>query len=320
MASILVYCEIRRGQCTAQSFELIAKARALARTLGAAVDALLIGEEKIETPLLGADRVLRVSAPCLKSYNPQLYNRVVADVIKKTDPVLVLMPNSTIGIDLGAASARATRRNIVCYVVGLELSADGVDAECLVYGGRLVGKAAIAFPAIAVCNPNSMSAPSIATDRAPEVVDWPAPADTSTAFSVVDIVMPSADDVDLSRASKIVSVGRGIGGEDGVARAQKLAALMSAELAASRAVVDNGWLSRSRQVGKSGSTVKPDLYFAIGISGAPEHCEGMSQSKFIVAVNRDAKAPIFDIAHLGTTCDLEDLVPALIEKLAEAGR
>jgi electron transfer flavoprotein alpha subunit len=125
--------------------------------------------------------------------------------------------------------------------------------------------------------------------------------------------------VDITKAERIVSVGRGIGGPDNIEAARELAAALGAELAASRPVVDSGWLPRERQVGKSGMTVKPKLYLAVGISGAPEHLEGMRGAGLVIAVNTDPRAPIFQAAGYGTTCDLCDLLPALSARLRESG-
>ncbi|MCP4422383.1 MAG: electron transfer flavoprotein subunit alpha/FixB family protein, partial [Chloroflexi bacterium] len=122
-------------------------------------------------------------------------------------------------------------------------------------------------------------------------------------------------DIDITAIDKLIAIGRGIGGEDNVELAQDLAEVMEAEVAASRPVTDAGWLPKTRQVGKSGVSVKPKLYLMLGISGAPEHLEGMKDAELIIAVNTDADAPIFDIAHYGATCDLFDVAEAMLEEL-----
>ena len=134
---------------------------------------------------------------------------------------------------------------------------------------------------------------------------------------VLEEIEPEAGGVDLTQAERILCVGRGIGEAAKIGLAAEVATLLGAELAGSRPVVDSGWLEKARQVGKSGRKVKPRLYVAVGVSGAPEHLEGMAAADLIVAVNSDARAPIFGAAHYGTTCDLFDLLPALAERLRE---
>jgi electron transfer flavoprotein alpha subunit len=150
------------------------------------------------------------------------------------------------------------------------------------------------------------------------VTSLEAPASLGAArIRFVSTSAPDAGEIDLTRADRIVCVGRGIGSEDKLPIAQELAAMLGAEIAGSRPVIDSGWLPKPRQVGKSGQKVKPKLYMALGVSGAPEHLEGMKSADYIVAINSDAKAPIFDVADVGTTCDMFVLVPALIEKLKQ---
>jgi electron transfer flavoprotein alpha subunit len=153
-------------------------------------------------------------------------------------------------------------------------------------------------------------------DGSPEVVDVAPPAGLdSLRMSLRQVVEPQGGDVDITAADMLVSVGRGIDGEDNLEVVQELADALGVPLSASRPVVDAGWLPKSRQVGKSGLKVKPKAYLMFGISGAPEHLEGMRNAELIIACNTDAGAPIFDVAHYGATVDLFDLVPALVEKV-----
>ena len=132
---------------------------------------------------------------------------------------------------------------------------------------------------------------------------------------MVRLIEPEPGDVDIAKAEVLVGVGRGIQRSENLPMVEELAGLLGGALCASRPVVDQGWLPPSRQVGKSGMTVKPKLYFALGISGAPEHVEGMKDSDLIVAINTDSKAPIFDVAEYGAAADLSEVVPALVEEL-----
>jgi electron transfer flavoprotein alpha subunit len=140
----------------------------------------------------------------------------------------------------------------------------------------------------------------------------------SARIRVVSSGSVAGSGVDISKAERIVCVGRGIGEQENIELARALAAALDAELAASRPLVDLGWVEKARQVGKSGRTVKPKLYIALGVSGAPEHLEGMRNAGTVIAVNSNPAAPIFDVAHWGTTCDVVELLPLLTKKLQAA--
>jgi electron transfer flavoprotein alpha subunit len=147
-----------------------------------------------------------------------------------------------------------------------------------------------------------------------EVIPSPVALD-GLKVKFVRLIQPAGGDVDITAQVKLVSVGRGVGSKENVEVAEELAEALGAAVSASRPITDAGWLPKTRQVGKSGLTVKPKLYLMLGISGAPEHLEGMRGAELIIAVNTDPKAPIFDVAHYGTTCDLFDVAEALTEKL-----
>jgi electron transfer flavoprotein alpha subunit len=180
-------------------------------------------------------------------------------------------------------------------------------------GGKLNAEVEIDGPAVAsviagAFEPAQPGMPSLEEVSAPDAL-----GSLKTSFG--RRVEPEVSDVDITGEEILVSVGRGIGGEENIEVAQELADALGATVSASRPVTDAGWLPKTRQVGKSGRKVKPKLYLACGISGAPEHLEGMSDAELIIAVNSDEKAPIFDIAHYGTTEDLFDVLPAITEAL-----
>jgi electron transfer flavoprotein alpha subunit len=184
------------------------------------------------------------------------------------------------------------------------------------YGGKIQATVAVKKrPAILGLRPGARNADQGRATAAPPVeqiaLDLPA-----QPVALKKYVEPDAGDVDLTRQDVLVAVGRGIGGKDNLPLAEELATALGGAVCGSRPVIDQGWLPLSRQVGKSGVTVKPKLYVAAGISGAPEHVEGMKNAELIVAINTDAQAPIFDIAHYGIVGDALDVLPALTEKLA----
>jgi electron transfer flavoprotein alpha subunit len=315
VGNVLVYVETSDGHASPISFELLGAARALAQALGGEVEALVAGGG--EAAQLGAaDTVIRVEHPALSPYVPEAHVAVLADAISQRQPQAVLVGNTSVGIDLAAGAAAATNRPLVSYCVGMEADGGAVIARSQLYGGKIVATTKTEAPAIfAVVAGSFPEAAGKSGGKQQEAKMDPPASLASLRTRFVSASAPGGEGVDITKAEKLVSVGRGIGGPENLELAEELAKALGAEIGASRPVCDSGWLPKARQVGKSGMTVKPKLYFAVGISGAPEHLEGMRDSDLIVAVNSDANAPIFKVAHYGTTCDLFDLLPALTERL-----
>ncbi|HWA42423.1 MAG TPA: electron transfer flavoprotein subunit alpha/FixB family protein [Hypericibacter adhaerens] len=316
MSVILVYVEAHDGTVSAGSLETLAGARQLADAAGGSVEALVLAADPapIASQVVGADRVLTVSHPALAQYLPEAHQAVLVETVKSRKPDLVLLTNSYIGLDLAASTAIATDRPVVSYCMAVSLAGDLLTTTNQVYGGKIEAVAETRLPAVAAVNPGTFKGEAAA--KAAETVVLPPPAALgSLGTGFVEALKEESGDVDITQQERLVSVGRGIGDAANIEIAEALATALGAVVSASRPVVDAGWMPKSRQVGKSGHKVKPKLYVAVGISGAPEHLEGMRDAGFIVAVNQDAKAPIFDVAHIGTTCDLFDLLPALTERL-----
>ncbi len=314
---ILVCTETRAGQLDAVSLELLGAARSVA-SAGDDVVALVVGSDvqQAAAALGAADRIVAAIDPKLAVPTAEAYASLLHEVVAAQAPDLVLIAYSATGLDVAGDVATRAKRPLVAYVIGLARKGAGLTAVSQVYGGKIVATTEIEGPSILMVNPGAFA----------EAVPAPAAPDRIISLNStsalqhlkVELVgedLPNLADVDLATADRIVCVGRGIGDAEGVAQASELASLLSAEIAGSRPVVDNGWLPKLRQVGKSGRKVKPKLYLALGVSGAPEHLEGMGRSDLIIAVNTDAKAPIFGAAHYGATCDLFDLVTALTERL-----
>jgi electron transfer flavoprotein alpha subunit len=194
-----------------------------------------------------------------------------------------------------------------------------VVATAAILGGKVLAELELSGEkAIATVIGGAFPAAAGQAAGAPEVVDMAPPAGLDQLrMSLLQVTEPQAGDVDITTADLLVSVGRGIESQDNLELVAELGEVLGAPLSASRPVVDAGWLPKTRQVGKSGLKVKPKAYLAFGISGAPEHLEGMRGADLIIACNTDPGAPIFDVAHYGTTVDLFDLVPALTEKLGQ---
>ena len=314
MGDVLVYTEPSQGD------RLLAWARPLAEAAGGEVVALLAGAEPGEADqLTGADVVLEVSHPALSPYLPEAHQVVLAAAIEARAPDLVLLENTTAGYDLAAATAASRGLPLVGYCVGLSLEDGQAQSTSAIYGGQLLATVRTPLPAVVAVNSAALHEESAAAGRG-EHTQLPAPAELeSLRTTFVEPVPPPEGDVDLTKADLIVCVGRGIGGAENIPVAEELASALGAELAGSRPVIDSGWLPKTRQVGKSGATVKPKLYLGLGVSGAPEHVEGMHGAELIVAVNTDPGAAIFNIAHYGAVADLFDVAEELTRIVGEGG-
>jgi len=315
---ILVLADHLRGQLSDTTQELVAKAKELAGATGGQAVVALLGAPDVATQITGADRVLTVDHPALADYMPEAWEKTLVHLVNERQPRLVLIANTTIGMDLGAGLSAACGAPLVAYTVRLEADGGDIVATAQVYGGKLLAEVALTGDrGICTVVAGSFGASDVTGAGAGAAVEAvPPPAgldDLKTSF--LAMVEPEGGDVDITTAEILVSVGRGIGSQDNLEEVQELADALGAPLSASRPITDAGWLPKTRQVGKSGLKVKPKVYLTFGISGAPEHLEGMRDADLIIACNTDAAAPIFDVAHYGTTVDLFDLVPALTDKV-----
>jgi electron transfer flavoprotein alpha subunit len=312
MGDVLVYVE------SPVNDRLLAFARPLADAAGGDLVALVAsGEPAGGDGPAAADLVLEVSHPVLSPYLPEAHQAVLAAAIGERSPDLVLLENTTAGLDLGAAAAAATGLPFVGYCLELALQDGEVEAISGIFGGQLQASVRTPLPAVFAVNTVALHEETQSSGRG-ERVQLPPPEELeSLRTSFVEPVEPPNEGVDLAKADKIVCVGRGIGGAENVAVAKELADALGAELGASRPVIDSGWLPKMRQVGKSGAHVTPKLYLALGLSGAPEHVEGMQGAELIVAVNTDPSAAIFHIAHYGVVADLFDVAEELTDLISE---
>jgi electron transfer flavoprotein alpha subunit len=313
MTKVLVYIEAQGGQVTGTSLELIAAAQ----SLGGTVEALVLDADpaSLTGQVKGADTILTMADAALSPYLPEAHARALAHVVAERSPDVVLVAYSSTGLDLGPVVAVKANRPLISYCTKLSIEEGAVVAQSQAYGGKLTAASKAPLPAVVAITPGSYREEDVA-DRAGTSETIAAPAglgDLRTRFKSAQA--PDPDAIDITQCDKLLCVGRGIGDADSIDIAREVAAKMGAEIAGSRPVIDAGWLPKERQVGKSGNKVTPRLYLAVGVSGAPEHLEGMGSAELIIAVNSDAKAPIFDHAHFGTTVDLFDLLPALSERL-----
>ncbi len=316
MGKVLVYVETAGDAVAPVTYELLAAAR----ELGGEVEALVCSPDPgaFAAQLAGADMIVTVAHAALAPYVPEAHQAVLAAAISARGPDTVLVGSTSVGIDLAAGAAAASGRPLVAYCLSLAAEADALVARSQVYGGKLVATTRTEGPAVFAVLPGAFPEAAGRSGGKGERVALDPPAALNSLHTRFVSASEPEPGIDITRAERLVAVGRGIGGPENLELAEELATALGAEVAASRPVVDSGWLPRPRQVGKSGMTVKPKLYVAAGISGAPEHLEGMRDSELIIAINSDAEAPIFEVAHFGTTADLFDLLPALTERLKAA--
>lgn len=311
---ILVQIEHVDGQVADGAHELLA----MARSLGGTVEALVCAKDATTVAAiadeLDADTVVAVADAVLADYVPAAYLTCLAQAMEDRAPDLVLLSYSTAGIDLAGGVALKSGREMVCYATAIERDGAVLTVKSQVYSGKLTASTTLPLPGIVVVMPGAIKAPERAGGSAP-VEELVVDLSVSQSIRHVENLLPDSDGIDLTKAERIVCVGRALGGTDKLPLAEALAVKLGAEIAGSRPVIDAGWLPRARQVGKSGTKVKPKLYLMAGVSGSPEHLEGMQDSDLIIALNSDEQAPIFGKAHYGAVCDMFEVLPALTEKL-----
>ncbi|HZI79066.1 MAG TPA: electron transfer flavoprotein subunit alpha/FixB family protein [Vicinamibacterales bacterium] len=313
---ILVVAELRAGTLNRASWEAVGCAQQLA---GGEPLAVLVpggGEAAKQLAEAGVGEVLAVEDAALTSYMPDTQVAAVAAVIAQTTPRLVVMAHTYQARDYAPRLAARLGAPLVADVIGVKGSGAAATFLRPMFQGKLVAEVAPhgEGPAIVTCQIGAFRADAVVKGPAAAVRTLSVPLDASRQ-TVEPPFQEAKQAVDLGQAERIVAVGRGIKAQDQIVVAERLAAAMGAEIAASRPICDNGWLPMDRQVGSSGQTVAPKLYVALGISGAIQHLVGMKGSRTIVAINKDADAPIFEVADYGIVGDLFDIVPAMTAEI-----
>ena len=319
---VWVVVETVRGEVLEITYTMLAAGRVLADGLRGKLTALLLGQnaEALAGTLGVADGVTYVDHPALAEFTPDAYQRTIAGLVKGTAPRAVLLGQSSMGMDVACGIGIELATPLVSSCQTLDVEAGRPRYVSLTCGGKVLAGGELPEPACLVTMvPGGHKAQDGRKEGAPKVTRVAPPtALEDLKVRLKGYIEPEAGDVDITRESILASVGRGIQQRDNLKLAEDLAAALGGAVAASRPVVDQGWLPTSRLVGKSGKAVKPRLYLALGISGAPEHAEAMRDAECIVAINTDEKAPIFDFAHYGATVDVLKLLPVLTQKIKQA--
>ena len=326
---VYVFAQQVDNELSGIAFELLGKAKELAKDLNTEVTAMLLGSgvKGLADQLAeyGADKVIVVDDPELKEYRTEPYAHGVSSIINEFKPEIVLVGATAIGRDLGPrVSARvATGLTADCTVLeigdfpinpipGQEQKHNQLLMTRPAFGGNTIATIACPDnrPQMATVRPGVMQKIEPIAGAKAEVIEYnPGFTPNNKYVEIVEVVKELSDTVDIMDAKILVSGGRGVGSKENLADA------IGGTVSCSRAVVDNGWMPKELQVGQTGKTVRPNVYFAIGISGAIQHTAGMEESDIIVAINKDDTAPIFDVADYGIVGDLNKIVPKLTEEL-----
>jgi electron transfer flavoprotein alpha subunit len=316
--NILVLVEHRDGAVADATFELLGRARALAGTAGVEVEAVLLGSgvDALVDQLGAADRVVLIDDPSLADFTPTAYHAALVPVVRDRAPLLVLAANTGVGMDVAAGLSMATGLALAAYAIDVTLDGGSPLVTCQLYAGKINARVRFADGRglVTLVVGTAPAEPGSVAGSPPIERIGVAAADGRIRFQ--RFIRPEAGDVDITRESILVSVGRGIGERENLELVDELATALGGVVSSSRPIADAGWLPRTRQVGKSGQRVKPRLYLALGISGAPEHLEGMRGADLIIAVNTDPRAPIYGVANYGAVADVLDVIPALTKQLS----
>ena len=324
---ILVFAEQRDGVIQNVGLELIGEAKKLAAKLNVPVTAALIGNkvEGLAQTLVeyGADKVVIVDNELLKQYDTEAYAQALKAIIDAKKPEIVLLGATTLGRDLAprVSSRLATGLTADCTKLDIDDETKVFGMTRPAFGGNLMATIVCPDhrPQMATVRPGVMQKLPKEEGKKGEVEVLPVTIDASKIkVKILDVVKETAKKIDITEAKILVSGGRGVGSKENFKNLEAVASKIGAIVSGSRAAVDAGFIEQSRQVGQTGKTVRPNIYFACGISGAIQHMAGMEESEYIIAINKDKDAPMFGIADLGIVGDVNKVLPLLAEELAKA--
>ena len=330
---VFIYAQQVDGEISPIAFELLGKAKDLAADLDTNVTAVLLGSGvkclADQLAEYGADRVIVVDSPVLETYRTEPYTQALAAVINEYKPEIMLVGATAIGRDLGprvsarvgtGLTADCTKLEIGDFPLnplpGKEQKHNQLLMTRPAFGGNTIATIACPDnrPQMATVRPGVMQKIEPVAGAKAEVVEFsPELKENNCYVEILDVVKEVAEVANIQDAKILVPGGRGVGSKENFKLLEDLAQAIGGTVSCSRAVVDNGWMPKDLQVGQTGKTVRPNVYFAIGISGAIQHTAGMEESDVIIAINKDESAPIFDVADYGIVGDLNKIVPLITE-------
>lgn len=323
--SVMVFVEQRSGEIQNVSLELLGKGRELADKINNKLSAVLLGHniKKLSEELIeyGADEVVYVEDENLDVYLTSTYTKALTEVINKKNPDIVLVGATTIGRDLAPRVSATIETGLTADCTSLEIDDEnqGLLMTRPAFGGNIMATIICPNhrPQMSTVRPGVMKKLEKDINRTGNVekIDVKFLEDYKNV-QVLKYVKENVKKVNIEDAKILISAGRGIGCKENMDALYELADLLGAEVSASRAVVDAGWIDKSRQVGQTGKTVRPDVYIACGISGAIQHLAGMEESEYIIAINNNIDAAIFEVADLSLVGDVNKVIKNLIQELA----
>ena len=322
---VLIYVEQRDGHIQKVSLELISKGREIADQIGCKLKAAVLCKT-LATPAeelihLGCDEVIMVTDEALEPFRTETYTKALTAIINAHKPEIVLVGATTIGRDLAprVSSRLNTGLTADCTSLEVDLEARNLLMTRPAFGGNIMATIICPDnrPQMSTVRPGVMVMREIDTTRTGTITPFEVKFEASDLnIEILEIVKEDKKKANIEDANILISGGRGVGHPDNMRNLEVLAEKLGGTVSASRAVVDAGWIDRGSQVGQTGKTVRPDLYIACGISGAIQHLAGMEESEFIIAINKDEYAPIFDAADLGIVGDVNKVIPELVKLLA----
>ena len=319
---VLIFAEQRNGKIARVVFELLSKGRELADKLNVKLAAVLLCEKDCgsnELIAYGSNKVYLMENEKLKNYQTDMYATIIADLIKREKPQIVIYGATHIGRDLAPRIAQRIATGLTADCTGLDIDEDGLLLQTRpAFGGNIMAQIKCKTkPQMSTARPGVFKLAKKDENRKGDIIKIEGNI-KEPLTKVLDIIKAAKRKVNLEEAKIIVSGGRGLCDKENLKLIEELAKLLGAEVGASRAVVDAGWIPKDHQVGQTGKTVRPKLYIACGISGAIQHRAGMQNSEIIIAINKDPNAMIFSIADYGIVADAKQFIPALIKELKEA--
>lgn len=316
---IMVLVEHLKDAVADITFEMLGIGRKIADSLNVPLFAVVVGKDlNKHLPELGiADTIIVVDDEKLEMASPVTIAGIIKIIIESKGLSIVILGGTNITAGVGPILSLKMNLPYLNFCKNIRIDADSLIITNQLFGGKILSDVLLeGKKGILSVNPGSFPADA---GKASKVV--PVEEIDITGIDIknyfIKYIEPEEGDVDITKESVLISIGRGIENADNIGLAEDLMGVLGGAISASRPVIDQGWLPLSRQVGKSGMIVKPKLYFALGISGAPEHVEGMKDSELIVAINKDPAAPIFNVAHYGVCGDLLEIMPVLTDKLKE---
>jgi len=319
MSGILIYGEHREGRLKRVSYELLSKGREIAQQLGEKAKAVILGnqlEEVAQEASSYVDEVYLFEDPILENYNSEIYLQILEKLIKREEPSLIMAGATFQARELFPLLGGILECSVIVECVEIKIGDGKLSYVKPFYGGKILGEVIPkCYPHIVLVRPRVFQAKEKPAGqgliRKEEVqIDM-----SKVRIKTLDVFKVKEKVTDITEADVVVCGGRGLKAPENFNLLMELAEILGGVVGATRAVVDAGWRPQSEQVGKSGKTVSPNLYFAIGLSGAIHHVMGMDSSKVVVAINKDPTAPIFEYADYGLVADLFEVVPILIEEL-----